>query len=142
MSADIPPARRFKRGDRVYVQAQQLWLILTAQVMQWPHLRPALITYGELALKMGYADARAGHNLGRQLGIVGHYCLRNRLPALNSIVVDRGTDAPGDGVVHHDERSVTQEQRAVMREDWFRVRVPTTGTFRKVWESMKGDGDE
>ncbi len=42
---------------------------------------------------------------------------------------------PGAGVVLRDDRTVSEEQRAVGAMDWFRLRVPTTGTFRKVWES-------
>jgi hypothetical protein len=133
----VPRIKRYSRGDRLYVQAQQIWLILVAHVMKSKRKGNAVstITYGELALAMGYNDARAGHTLGRQLGIVGDYCKLNNLPTLNSIVViDDGTDRPGADVVLRKGRTFRQEQKAVMREDWFKLRVPTTGTFRKVWE--------
>ena len=41
---------------------------------------------------------------------------------------------PGDHVVLRDGHSYKQEQAEVMRRDWFQFRVPTTGTFRKVWQ--------
>ena len=93
------------------------------------------ITYGELAAKMGYEDSRAGYTLSRQLGIVGTYCKLNDLPPLNTIVVNQETGVPGEGVVHRDGYTVSREQAAVLGEDWFRIRVPTPGTFRKVWEN-------
>src|SRR5712671_6880900 len=81
----IPHIRLFSRGDRLYVQAQQIWIILVAFVMHSKRnpKRPEKMTYGDLAKAMGYPDSRAGHGLARQLGIVGEYCVRNRWPALN-----------------------------------------------------------
>lgn len=96
--------------------------------------KPVTMTYGDLALAMGHADARAGHTLGRQLGIVGRFCVENDLPPLNVIVVNKETEAPGSEVVLRDGRTVREEQLAVLKEDWFSIRVPTTGTFRQVWE--------
>ncbi len=129
--------RHYALGDRVYVTAQQLWSILTGFVM-WDKtsLREKRITYGQLALKAGYSDARAGHMLGRQLGIIGNFCLQNNLPALNAIVVTQHTGQPGDEVVFKDGRSVAEEQREVLNHDWYLEAVPTTGMLRKVWKSM------
>lgn len=119
----------------MYVQAQQIWVILIARVMADGPSRSKHMTYGELALAMGYPDTRAGHTLGRQLGIVGNYCVANDLPPLNVIVVNQETKVPGDEVVLRKGRTVKEEQKAVLKENWFSVRVPTTGTFRQVWES-------
>lgn len=60
-----------------------------------------------------------------------------RRGALNVIVVNQTTGLPGDHVVLRDGFTVPQEQREVLKYDWFSVRVPTTGTFRQVWESMQ-----
>ena len=134
---DIPKVKRFQRGDRVYVQAQQIWLILVAFVMFGDgSRRKKIMTYGELAGTMGYDDYRAGHVLGRQLGIIGNYCVINDLPPLNVIVVTQETGVPGDEVILRRRRTVKEEQVAVCRQNWFAIRVPTTGTFRQVWESM------
>jgi hypothetical protein len=135
---DIPSIRRYDVGDRLYVQAQRIWLILAAFVMS-PTRKPGdrkTITYGEVAELMRYPDRRAGHMLSRQLGIIGEYCRRNDLPALNAIVVNQTTGVPGEDVLLRDGRTVREEQAAVMREDWFALRIPTTGTLRKVWDSM------
>jgi hypothetical protein len=134
-----PEIKYFGTGDRLYVQAQQVWLILVAFVMHADRTaaRPPTITYGDLALKMGHSDRRAGHTLGRQLGIVGNFCVRNDLPALNAIVVGQDTGLPGAEVIVRRGFSPNQEQQAVMKIDWFELRVPTTGTFRRVWESSQ-----
>ena len=133
-----PIAKFYAEGDRLYIQAQRIWLILIGYVI-WrrdlsPQL-PPLITYGQLAEKMGL-DPRAGHTLGRQLGIVAEFCVRNGLPALNSIVVTRGTRQPGEGVIFSRENTLSDEQRAVAEYDWYIVRPPTTGTLRQVWEEI------
>jgi hypothetical protein len=133
---DIPSLRRFKKGDRVYVQAQQVWLVLTSFVMRSDRnpRRPTLITYGDLAEAMGMSR-RSGITLVRQLGIVGHLCVLNDLPTLNSIVINDVTNKPGDHVVTRRGKTYQQEQAEVMKENWYGIRVPTTGTLRKVWEA-------
>lgn len=134
----IPAIRRYGPGDRLPVQAQRIWLILTGWVCGRDDPIPAskrTMTYGELALRMGYADTRAGHMLGRQLGIVGHYCLMNDLPALNALVVNKDTGEPGGDVVLTPKRDFRAELKAIYNTDWYTVGVPSTGTLRKVWEA-------
>ena len=142
----VPEAKRFGIGDQRHVQAQRVWLILTAHVMmewQWrgrsrrPRRRDdVLITYGELAERMRM-DSRAGRTLAISLGIVGEYCRVNGLPTLNSIVVNQETGVPGDHVLVRDGKTYKDEQREVMNTDWFTYRVPTTGAFRKVREYQR-----
>lgn len=135
---EIPVVKRFGAADRLYVQAQQIWVILTGFVMWHQHAgaaMPPTITYGDLALKMGHDDRRVGHTLARQLGIVAQFCVRNDLPALNVIVVNQHTKMPGNDVIVRPGRTVHEEQTEVFGTDWYSLRVPTTGTFRKVWEA-------
>ena len=136
--AGIPAIRRYGPGDRLPVQAQRIWLILTGYVSGRTEIARSVrtMTYGELALRLGYADARAGYMLSRQLGIVGNYCLMNGLPALNAIVVNAQTGGPGGDVVLTPGRNFSQEVREIYRQDWYEVGVPSTGTLRKAWEKM------
>lgn len=134
---NIPAIRRYAVGDRLPVQAQRIWLILTGFVSGRPAPVSAAkrtMTYGELALRMGYADTRAGYTLGRQLGIVGHYCLMNGLPALNAMVVNKDTGEPGGDVVLTPPGNFRRELQAIFKQDWYEVGVPSAGTLRKVWE--------
>ena len=131
-----PTIKKFCTGDRLYVQAQQIWIILVSFVMSENREKDSrrTITYGELAEKMGKKSS-ACRTLGRQLGIVGQLCVLNELPALNVVVVNQKTDQPGGGVVLSNGKTVQEEQKAVMSKNWFELRVPTTGTFRQVWEN-------
>lgn len=134
---EIRTIRQYKEGDRLHIQAQRIWLILAAFVSS-PIRKTTdrkMLTYGDLAELMGY-DRRAGHTLARQLGIVGHYCLRNGLPTLNSIVVNQNTGEPGDDVVLTKGRSPKEERRAVMATNWLEYGIPSTGTLRKMWAAM------
>lgn len=143
----VPEAKRFGVGDQRHVQAQRVWMILTAHVMkewEWEGKpRPPggrkddlLITYGELAERMRM-DPRAGRTLTIPLGIVGEYCRVNGLPTLNSIVIREDTRVPGDHVLVRDGKTYRNEQSEVMRTDWFAYRVPTTGAFRKIREYQR-----
>ncbi len=140
---DIPALKKFQTGDRVYVQAQQIWLVLTCLVMRSKRnpKRPSLVSYGDLAEAMG-KSRRAGITLGRQLGIIGQLCVLNDLPALNCIVVNDTTGEPGDHVVTRPRRSYKQEQSEIMKVNWHSIRAPSTGTLRKVWESVSGNETE
>lgn len=143
----IPPAKRFKqKNERIFVQAQQIWLILVSMVENskptYDAKFPFLVPYGRVALAMGYDTKQAGRAIGRQLGIVGMYCKMNDMPPINVIVVTQETREPGDEVLVRDGRSVKQEQSAVMEEDWYSIRVPTVGTFRKVWEAIQGKEED
>lgn len=132
---DIPLLRRFEKGDRVYVTAQAIWVALVCAVMASDRnpKQPFLLTYGDLAAALGM-DRKAGITLVRQLGIVGHLCVLYDLPTLNSIVINEKTGQPGDHVVTRPGKTPKQEQMDVMRENWFQIRVPTTGTLRKIWQ--------
>ena len=152
LGALVPEVKKFGIGDQRHVQAQRIWLILTAHVMAerrirqlmddgWIQLRKRprrlgekLITYGELAESMQMKGKRnAGRNLGPPLGIVGEYCRLNNLPMLNSIVTLRSGE-PGSRVLVRDGKTYHEEQHEVMETDWFAYRVPTTGAFRKARE--------
>ena len=147
MSASLTapaPAKYFGRGDALYVQAQQIWCILTGFVMM--HRYPVLddqarrnfcdlITYSELAELMGRPGAQ--NMLSRQLGIVGHYCAMNDLPPLNVIVVNKDSELPGDGAVLREGHTVREEMAAVAAHAWFDIRPPTVGALRKVYDSIQ-----
>ena len=93
--------RRLTRGARVWSQAEHMWSILTGFVMfsgGTPD-NPATITYGELAVKMGYASPLAGHTLARPLNLIGQVCLQTGLPPLNVIV-------PGEPALNTDGLNV------------------------------------
>ena len=134
MSGQNPVLKKFRTGDRNYVRAQRAWLIIVSHVMMRPEGREHT-TYGELAEHINYSR-KAGITLGPVLGIVGKLCIHNNFPPLNIVVVSQETDMPGPEAVLREGRSVEDEMEAVSDFDWFAVRVPTTGAFRRTAENL------
>ncbi len=138
----IKAITRYPESSRVYSQAQQIWGVLTGIVVaaqiqkrKTSKFQQPKITYGELAETIG-KSSQAGRTLTRQLWIIGEYCLHNKIPTLNSIVVNRETGMPGHDVVLTDQNSVDDEMDAVANYDWAMVRQPSMSTFRKMWEKI------
>ena len=128
--------KTYGTGDRLYVQAQQIWLILTAistLKTNYSDLGGGKVTYGDLANLMGKSSL-AGRTLSRQLGIVGYYCLENNLPALNAIVINKDTGAPGHDVVLTEGNSLETELTQIRNVNWFKYRAPTISKLRSVYE--------
>jgi len=127
--------RRITRGQRVWDQAEQMWMILIAVATMAGRTGQKTITYGELAEFMGY-DPRAGHTLGRPLGLVGQMCLSTRLPPLNVLVVTQH-GYPGNEVLLRPGSTVEADQEAVLAENWFKWRAPVAGSFRALLDKQK-----
>jgi hypothetical protein len=129
----------YRPGDRIYAQAQQIWMILVGIVITYQlqdmQGRPPTVTYGELAEAMG-KDRQAGRTLTRQLWIIGEYCRENGVPTLNSIVVNRETGMPGHDVVLSSGNTAKAEMRNVSRYKWASVRIPSIAAFRDVWDQI------
>ena len=126
--------KKYPRPATRAQQAHQMWPILTSWVMHGVVGRiedQRLITYGELATLMGYT-AQAGRTLGSALGLVSGYCDMNRVPHLNSIVVDFETEQPGAGVPLPPGASLAKMQERTLEFDWFAYRAPTLRNFRDL----------
>lgn len=136
---DFKQASYFGEGDRLWAQAQRIWVILVgiviASQIKGASANSARVTYGDLAQAMG-KPRQAGRTLTRQLWMIGEYCKFNELPTLNSIVVNQDTGLPGHDVVLSSGNSVQKEMSNVARFDWSSVRVPSISTFRDVWEQI------
>lgn len=133
--------KQFAKGDRIPVQAQQIWIILVSHIenIKLNNPRPQWVQpifYSEVASRMKRDEPNAGLFLSRQLGILGNLCLANELPPINCVVVNKNTGVPGSEVVlTGDGSSLYEDQLAVFNTDWFSIRVPTTGMLRSVWEN-------
>ena len=129
--------KRYGKGDRIFVQAQQIWLILTSHSVFQPDTSEwgkGIITYSDLAELMG-KSRQAARTLDRQLGTVGYYCLENGLPPLNAVVVNQETGMPGSYVVETKPGSWKRDQKKVLKQDWFSVRPPSIRALRLVYEA-------
>ena len=131
--------RKFAAGDRVHVQAQQIWQLLVAILISRKfegHQAQIKVTYGDLAKAMG-KPSQAGRSLIKPLWIIGEFCKDVGIPTLNSIVVNKATGIPGEHVVLSDGRSVADEMRAVNAYDWAQISPPTRGTLLVVWNTIR-----
>lgn len=120
-------------GERQYARAQRIWQILIGYVMFKQDISDkgkCLITYADLAELLGY-DRRAGVTLGGPLGYIHRFCEQNDLPHLNAIVVNQETGIAGWDEMFPDRERHLKEQKQVKQFDWFTVRTPTAGTFKK-----------
>ena len=111
---------KYSSKEKICVRAQQVWLILVGVVMCRTG-SIVTITYRDLSDKIGFVQA---NRLNRELGLIRDYCLANRLPPLNSIVVNSGTGEPGSGVKTFPESTARLDQIKVMRVNWYAYRVP------------------
>jgi hypothetical protein len=128
--------RYFKKGDRIYVRASQIWLILVAQVMgSKSHNQQATITYGDLAVLMGY-NRNFSLALGKYLYLVGAMCEENGIPCLNYVVVNKDGH-PGIGVhLGKTPKDHENEVKKIYDFDWFGLKIPSPGSFRKIYENI------
>ena len=135
MNTTVPPPRFYKPNDRVHVQAEQLWPILVA-VAESQAQSLANITYQHLAMRMGLKTDHAAHRLYKALSIVNRYCLFNNEPPLNVVVVNPLTGLPGADFVLPLRKTTEMVRAEVLEQRWFKMRAPSSGTFRKVWDAM------
>jgi hypothetical protein len=134
--------KKYDRGDRIPVRAQQMWLILTAQAVLkpdgdyeegagWSGWGRGIISYGALATQMGM-NSKAGVTFSRHLGLLGFYCQQEGLPPLNVIAVNAVTGIPGYGVV--ETEGFEKDQEKVLNEPWFSYRPPSIKALRDVYD--------
>lgn len=126
--------KMYPRPARRHEQAQQIFLIVSSFVAhECSGFRKdtGIITYGELAEKMGY-DPRAGVTLSEALGMVARFCEQNNLPYLNAMVVNAETGEPGDEVIWDEDMSIEKEREKIREFDWFSLQPPSMKAFRSL----------
>jgi len=80
------------------------------------------ITYGQLADKMGLHPRVCGYFLG----LIQEHCKTKKLPALQSLVVNKRTRTPGNGYIAspRDLREIQRTQDKVFNCAWTRISNP------------------
>ena len=79
-----------------------------------------LISYSALSNETGVGSARS---IPVQLAFIAGFCMGRCLPALTSLVVQKGTTRPGNGYVAIQE-SVEQDRECVYACEWSSVSIP------------------
>lgn len=109
---------RFDDERTVESRALQIYLILIGAAS-----RRETITYGKLGPMLGHE--RGGAFLAQQLGPLMAWCKRNGLPALTTLVVNKETGLPGDGLTAVRAPDVVAEQQRVFDYDWYSLFPPS-----------------
>ena len=110
--------KKFAEDRSVEARALQIYLILIGAAQ-----RHEIITYGDLGPMLGHV--RGGAFLAQQLGPLMAWCVRNKLPALTSLVVNRQTGIPGEGLSTVGENDFPAEQQRVFEYDWYSIYPPS-----------------
>ena len=100
-----------------YERAGRAWPILTECVRNRNS-----ITYGQLSERMGIHPRVCRFFLG----LIQDHCLTNKLPPLQSLVVNKRTCLPGSGYMAtpRDYRRIEEAQNRVFDYDWDGIRNP------------------
>lgn len=92
-----------------------------------------IITYGELADKMGYTP-NTGVTLNVCLGVVARFCKANDLPYINAMVVNAETGEPGDEVIWDHNLSIRTERKKIRKFKWQTYEPPLVEEFLPFME--------
>ena len=90
-------------------RARKAWDILAGCARSNQHT-----TYGGLGKRMGV------HHRTCQffLGLIQDHCLKQGLPPLNSLVVNKASGRPGDGYIATSTENIQEVHRGVYAHDW------------------------
>jgi putative restriction endonuclease len=113
--------KRFSDNSSNPTRALQIWQIIVGKA----HSRQKM-TYGELAKMIGYTVIIAVHG---PLKLIEYYCVKNGLPRLNILVVDKQSGVPGEGT---NTANFENELQQVFDYDWYALMPPTPEEFRQV----------
>lgn len=124
---------RTPKGRTAVEQALDIWPVLVeCATNAGSHADEAKISYGDLALSIGYRRKKAARSVGRALQLVGWYCIEHDAPTLNSLVVKQGTQEVGKSAVLHDGMTPAQERENVVSFAWGNVQPPTASTLQVI----------
>ena len=116
--------RKYAEDSTHPARAQQAYLILIAAAARRETLR-----YGQLAEMMHFGvhdGVGRGSVLNKGLGCIIHWCSKNGLPRLTTLVVEKATGVPSGGIdpfVKPEDVPAMQEK--VFDEDWYSLLPPS-----------------
>jgi hypothetical protein len=110
-------------------QARAIWPVLVKRATETGSTTVAKITYGDLAVAIGYPHKGAARAIKPALGLIGLYCVKHNLPALNALAVNQASMEVGDAAVVHDGTSPREERAHIVAFDWASVEVPAASGF-------------
>jgi hypothetical protein len=106
-------------------QARAIWPILAKRASETGSTTVAKITYGDLAVAIGYPHKGAARAIKPALGLIGLYCIKHNMPALNALAVNQASMEAGDSVVLTDGETPRTERASIVAFDWLAAEPPT-----------------
>ncbi|MEJ0046366.1 MAG: hypothetical protein WDN04_09770 [Rhodospirillales bacterium] len=106
-------------------QAQAMWVVLAKRATDTGSTTVAKITYGDLAVAIGYPHKGAARAIKPALSLIGQYCVKHNMPALNALAVNQASMEVGDAVVVNDGTTPREERANIVAFDWNAVEVPS-----------------
>jgi hypothetical protein len=104
-------------------QARAIWVVLATRATDAASTTPAKITYGDLAIAIGYPEKGAARAVKTALTLIGWYCAKHNLPALHALVVNHGTMEASD-LVLPDGHTANSERTRVLAYNWRAIQPP------------------
>jgi len=105
-------------------QAKAIWVVLAKRATDTGSTTVAKITFGDLAVAIGYPHKGAARAIKPALSLIGQYCVKHNLPALNALAVNQASMEVGDEVVVNDGTTPREERANIVAFDWAAVEVP------------------
>jgi hypothetical protein len=118
LGVEAAMARYFPEDSTLATRALQAYLILIGRASN-----QQTIQYRQLCEIMHWGTG--GPILAGPLGRLMHWCAREGLPALTSIVVEKETGIPSTGLTTVEENDFPAEQQRVFAFDWYSIFPPT-----------------
>ncbi len=110
-------------------QARAIWPVLAKRATDTESTTVAKITFGDLAVAIGYPHKGAARAIKPALGLIGLYCVKHNLPALNALAVNQASMETGDSVVLHEGTSAREERANIVAFNWASIDVPPASAF-------------
>jgi hypothetical protein len=110
-------------------QAQAIWTVLTRRAIETGSTTVAKITYGDLAVAIGYPHKGAARAIKPALGLIGLYCVKHNMPALNALAVNQASMEAGDSVVLTDGETPRSERASIVAFNWAEIPAPGPADF-------------
>jgi hypothetical protein len=110
----------------MFQRALQFWSVLVLAARE-----QKIVTYGMMSQMTGMANEAAV-----ALGPIVYYCRENKLPLLNTLVVEKKTGEPGYDW-RKDIHDLSAEQRQVFLYDWLGHGAPHVEDFEEARKKHK-----
>ena len=110
--------KEFQTDSHHPTRALQAYLILIGRAAN-----QQTIQYRQLGEMMRYGDS--GSILAAPLGCIMRWCVRENLPALTTLVVEKETGLPSTGLTTVQQNAFPAEQQRIFAFDWYSIFPPT-----------------